>query len=82
MKQLEFDFEALPEVVREEKKVVGTVSRMSYAEVRECFRTELEFGFASPIYHICREQAKKELRDMVAGRAFASPRYKKMLKSY
>jgi len=81
MKQLEFDFEALPEVVREEKKVV-TVSRMSYAEARECFRAELEFGFAGPIYHICREQAKEELRDMAAGRAFASPRYKKMLKSY
>ena len=81
MKQLEFDFEALPEVVREEKKVV-TVSRMSYAEARECFRAELEFGFAVPIYRICREQAGQELRDMASGRVFASPRYKKMLKSY
>jgi len=77
MKQLEFDFSA-PEVVSEIKKVV----RMSYAEVRECFRQEQEFGFGSRIYHICREQAKKELKDIEAGRAFASPRYKKMLKSY
>ena len=77
MKQLEFDFSA-PEVVSEIKKVV----RMSYAEVRECFRQEQEFGFGSRIYHICREQAKQELKDIEAGRAFASPRYKKMLKSY
>ena len=77
MKQLEFDFSA-PEVVSEIKKVV----RMSYAEVRECFRQEQEFGFGSRIYHICREQAKQELADIQAGRAFASPRYKKMLKSY
>lgn len=52
------------------------------AAMRECFRQEQEFGFGSRIYHICREQAKQELKDIEAGRAFASPRYKKMLKSY
>lgn len=83
MKQLEFDFEALPEVVKEIKKVVSTsVPRLSMAEVRECFWQEQEFGFGSRIYHICREQAKQELKDIEAGQAFASPRYKKMLKSY
>ena len=55
---------------------------MSRAEVRECFRAEQEFGWGSRIYQICREQAKQELKDIEAGRAFASPRYKKMLKSY
>ena len=78
MKQLEFDFSA-PEVVSENMKVV----RMSYAEVRECFRQEVsEFGWGGRLYQICREQAKRELKDIEAGRAFASPRYKKMLKSY
>lgn len=53
------------------------------AEVRECFRQEVsEFGWGSRIYQICREQAKQELQEIEAGRAFASPRYKKMLKSY
>jgi hypothetical protein len=53
------------------------------AAMREAFRQEVsEFGFGSRIYHICREQAKQELKDIEAGKAFASPRYKKMLKSY
>jgi len=84
MKQLEFNFEALPEVVEEIKKVVSTsVPRLSMAEVREAFRQEVsEFGWGGRLYQICREQAKQELKDIEAGRAFASPRYKKMLKSY
>ena len=84
MKQLEFDFEALPEVVEEIKKVVSTsIPRLSMAEVREAFRQEVsEFGWGGRLYQICREQAKQELKDIEAGRAFASPRYKKMLKSY
>lgn len=84
MKQLEFNFEALPEVVEEIKKVVSTsIPRLSMAEVREAFRQEVsEFGWGGRLYQICREQAKQELKDIEAGRAFASPRYKKMLKSY
>lgn len=82
MKQLEFDFEALPEVVKEIKKVSTSVPRLSATEVRECWQIEKEYWFGSRIYRICREQAKQELKDIEAGRAFASPRYKKMLKSY
>ena len=53
------------------------------AEMREEFLQEVsEFGWGSRIYQICREQAKQELQEIAAGRAFASPRYKKMLKSY
>ena len=53
------------------------------AEMREEFRQEVsEFGWGSRIYQICREQAKEELAAINSGRAFASPRYKKMLKSY
>lgn len=51
--------------------------------MREAFRQEVsEFGWGGRLYQICREQAKQELKDIEAGRAFASPRYKKMLKSY
>ena len=60
MKQLEFNFEAVPEVVNEEK----------------------EYFVGSRIYLICREEAKQQLKEIEAGRAFASQRYKKMLKSY
>lgn len=53
------------------------------AAMREAFRQEVsEFGWGGRLYQICREQAKQELKDIEAGRAFASPRYKKMLKSY
>ena len=53
------------------------------AAVRKAFEQEVrEFGWGGRIYQICREQAKQELADIQAGRAFASPRYKKMLKSY
>lgn len=53
------------------------------AEMCAAFRQEVsEFGWGSRIYQICREQAKQELKEIAAGRAFASPRYKKMLKSY
>lgn len=53
------------------------------AAMREAFRQEVsEFGLGGRLYQICREQAKQELKDIEAGKAFASPRYKKMLKSY
>lgn len=53
------------------------------AEMREEFLQEVsEFGWGSRIYQICREQAKEELAAINSGRAFASPRYRKMLKSY
>lgn len=53
------------------------------ADMRSEFRQEVsEFGFGGRLYQICREQAKQELADIQAGRVFASPRYKKMLKSY
>lgn len=83
MKQLEFDFSAVPEVVKEIKKVVNNnVPHMSYAELRECFRQEQEYSFGGRIYHICRERARKELEDIKAGRVFASKRQVKILKSY
>lgn len=53
------------------------------AAVRKAFEQEVrDFGFGGRLYRICREQAKQELADIQAGLAFASPRYKKMLKSY
>ena len=53
------------------------------AAVRRAFEQEVrEFGWGGRLYQICREQAKQELKDIEAGKAFASPRYKKMLKSY
>lgn len=53
------------------------------AAMREAFRQEVsEFGWGGRLYQICRKQAKQELKDIEAGKAFASPRYKKMLKNY
>lgn len=63
------------EVKKEPARISAAVRRAFEQEVRE-------FGWGGRIYQICREQAKQELKDIEAGRAFASPRYKKMLKSY
>jgi len=53
------------------------------ADMRRAFKEEMsEFGWGGRLYQICREQAKQELADIQAGRVFASPRYRKMLKSY
>lgn len=53
------------------------------AAVRKAFEQEVrEFGFGGRLYQICREKAKQELADIQSGLVFASPRYKKMLKSY
>jgi len=41
MKQLEFNFEALPEVVKESKII--RENRLSYAEVRECWEKEKDY---------------------------------------
>lgn len=83
MKQLEFNFEAVPEVVKEISKVVESKwPRLSIKEVRECSSIENEYFAGSRIYRICCEDAKHQLKEIEAGRAFASQRYKKMLKSY
>lgn len=53
------------------------------AAVRRAFEQEVrEFGWGGRIYQICREQAKEELKEINSGRAFASKKYVKMLKSY
>ena len=53
------------------------------AGIRRCFEQEVrDFGRGSRIYQICREQAQQELKEIAAGRVFASKRYVKMLKSY
>ena len=59
MKQLEFDFEALPEVVKEEEKVV-TVSRMSYEEVRECWRMEQDYCKGGRAYWLDEQLVREE----------------------
>lgn len=69
--------------VKAEKKVPARVPAKISADMRRAFKEEMsEFGWGGRLYQICREQAKQELADIQAGRAFASPRYKKMLKSY
>lgn len=67
------------EVKKEPARVPAKIS----ANMRRAFKEEMsKFGWGGRLYQICREQAKQELADIQAGRAFASPRYKKMLKSY
>ena len=67
----------------EVKKEPGRVPAKISADMRKAFKEEMsEFGWGGRLYQICREQAKQDLEDIQAGRAFASPRYKKMLKSY
>ena len=67
------------EVKKEPVRVPAKIS----ADMRKVFKEEMsEFGWGGRLYQICREQAKQELEDIQAGRAFASPRYKKILKSY
>lgn len=69
--------------VEAEKKAPARVPAKISADMRKAFKEEMsEFGWGGRLYQICREQAKQELEDIQAGRAFASPRYKKMLKSY
>lgn len=69
--------------VKAEKKAPARVPAKISADMRRAFKEEMsEFGWGGRLYQICREQAKQELADIQAGRAFASPRYKKMLKSY
>ena len=69
--------------VEAEKKAPARVPVKISADMRKAFKEEMsEFGWGGRLYQICREQAKQELEDIQAGRAFASPRYKKMLKSY
>ena len=69
--------------VEAEKKAPARVPAKISADMRKAFKEEMsEFGWGGRLYQICREQAKQELADIQAGRAFASPRYKKMLKSY
>lgn len=69
--------------VKAEPKVPVRVPARVSSDMRRAFEQEVrEFGWGGRIYQICREQAKEELAAINAGKAFASARYKKMLKSY
>lgn len=83
MKQLDL-FEALFAEPKQEviEKVSSVIPFLSPSEVRECFRQEQAFGFGGRLYHQARELAKQELKEIAAGRSFASKRYVKILKSY
>lgn len=84
MKQLDL-FEALfaePKQEVVEKVSSYVIPRLSWKEVRECWAAEQAFGFGGHLYHQARELAKQELKEIEAGRVFASKRYVKMLKSY
>jgi len=86
MKQLEFNFEALPEVVEEIKKVVSTsVPRLSMAEVRECWQVEQMYNTGGRIDMEVRamlaecERERKQERELDA---LLSSRYSKIYKRY
>lgn len=69
--------------VKAEPKVPERVPARVSSDMRRAFEQEVrEFGWGGRIYQVCREQAKEELAAINAGKAFASARYKKMLKSY
>ena len=75
--------EAKPVIKPAASKAPARVPAKISADMRKAFKEEMsEFGWGGRLYQICREQAKQDLEDIQAGRAFASPRYKKMLKSY
>ena len=82
MKQLEFDFTAVPEVVQEVKKVVESkLPRLSWAEVKECWRAESDYSEGGRGYWLDKQLLEWEKKEVAAGRAFVSKKYRKIILS-